>query len=110
MVPSGPPCVPLLGSLPFLPRKHIHLTMSGSWMEKYGPIVGLIVGSAPVVTVAGPREVMEVLRRDEFQGRPDDNHVRERNFNKRLGEFILRCVVWLVPCLFLDAKTRWGVV
>jgi hypothetical protein len=84
--------------------------MSGNWMEKYGPIVGLIVGSAPVVAVAGPHEVMEVLRRDEFQGRQDDDHIRERNFNKRLGEFILRCVVRLVPCLFLDVKTRWAVV
>jgi hypothetical protein len=32
--------------------------------------------------------VLEVLRRDEFQGRPDSLEVRERSFNKRLGEFV----------------------
>jgi hypothetical protein len=62
--------------------------MAGSWLEKYGPVVGLIMGSAPVIAVSGPQEVMEVLSREEFQGRPDDEHIRERNFNKRLGEFI----------------------
>jgi len=64
--------------------------MSGNWLEKYGPLVGLILGSSPVIAVGGPREVMEVLRRDEFQGRPDVENVREGNFNKRLGEFILQ--------------------
>lgn len=93
--PPGPPCIPVLGSFPFLPRKHIHLTMSGSWMEKYGPIVGLIVGSAPVVAVAGPHEVKEVLRRDEFQGRQDDDHIRERNFNKRLGVIFTDGPLWI---------------
>jgi hypothetical protein len=68
--------------------KNIHLTMSGSWLEKYGPVVGLVLGSIPVIAVGGPREVLEVLRRDEFQGRPDGPEVRERSFNKRLGEFV----------------------
>jgi hypothetical protein len=64
--------------------------MCGNWLEKYGPVVGLLLGSAPVIAVSGPREVLEVLRRDEFQGRPDSSDVRERSFNKRFGEFILR--------------------
>jgi hypothetical protein len=62
--------------------------MSGSWMKKYGPIVGLMLGSTPVIAVGGPHEVLEVLRREEFQGRPDNHQIRDRNFNKRLGEFI----------------------
>jgi hypothetical protein len=72
------------------------MTMAGSWMEKYGPIVGLMMGSTPVIAVGGPREVLEVLRRDEFQGRPDDQHTRDRNFNKRLGELYLQTQLCLL--------------
>lgn len=86
---SGPPYIPILGSLPFIPRKHIHLTISGSWLESYGPIVGLMLGSKPVIAVGGPREVIEVLRRDEFLGREEDDNVPDRNFHKRLGELCL---------------------
>jgi hypothetical protein len=66
--------------------------MSGSWLEKYGPVVGLLLGSAPLIAVSGPHAVLEVLRRDEFHGRPDSEEIRERSFNKRLGEFVLHVV------------------
>lgn len=57
-------------------------------MEKYGPVVGLMLGSIPIIAVSGPREVLEVLRRNEFDGRPDVPEVRERSLNKRFGEFV----------------------
>jgi Cytochrome P450. len=66
--------------------------MAGPWLEKYGPIVGLLLGSIPMIAVSGPREVLEVLCRNEFQGRPDGAEVRERSFNKRLGEFFCHAV------------------
>jgi hypothetical protein len=47
-----------------------------------------MLGSIPIIAVSGPREVLEVLHRDEFQGRSDGPEVRERSFNKRLGEFV----------------------
>lgn len=50
--------------------------------------MGLMLGSIPIIAVSGPRQVLEVLRRDEFQGRPDSPEVRERSFNKQLGEFV----------------------
>ncbi|GFG40194.1 hypothetical protein Cfor_09782 [Coptotermes formosanus] len=76
-------------------NQHIHLTMSGSWLEKYGPVVGLLLGSAPLIAVSGPHAVLEVLRRDEFHGRPDSEEIRERSFNKRLGILLTDGPFWV---------------
>lgn len=64
-------------------------------MEKYGPVVGLMLGSIPIIAVSGPREVLEVLRRNEFDGRPDAPEVRERNLNKRLGVLLTDGPFWV---------------
>lgn len=48
-----------------------------------------MLGLKPVIAVGGPREVIEVLRRNEFLGREDDDNIPDRNFNKRLGELSL---------------------
>jgi hypothetical protein len=64
--------------------------MSGSWLEKYGPVVGLMVGSTPHICVCGVREVMEVLHKEELQGRPYHLvDISQRMFHRRLGEFRL---------------------
>jgi hypothetical protein len=60
--------------------------MSGKWMEKYGPVVGLMFGSKKALAVSGPKSVLEVLHRDEFQGRTVSSRLKERLFNKRLGK------------------------
>lgn len=83
--PPGPPFVPVLGSILFIPKKLLHLTMAGEWRRKYGPLVGLFLGSKLAVAVCGPNEVLEVLRREEFQARPDDILFRDRAFDKKLG-------------------------
>jgi len=82
--------------------KNVHLTLSGSWLEKYGPIVGLMLGSIPIIAVSGPHEVLEVLRRNEFEGRPDGPEVRERSLNKRLGEFVWYVVQPLTLLCYLE--------
>jgi hypothetical protein len=64
--------------------------MSGSWLEKYGPVVGLMLGSKPHICVSGVREVMEALHKDELQGRPENFFdTSQRKSDRRLGEFRL---------------------
>ena len=83
----GPPTIPILGSIPFIPSKLIHYTMADEWKKKYGPLVGLVLGKSRVVAVCGPTEIFEVLRRDEFQGRPKGEFIKQRSFNKNIGKF-----------------------
>ncbi|PSN29066.1 hypothetical protein C0J52_28308, partial [Blattella germanica] len=89
---GGPPCLPLIGNIPFVPRTHPHLIMAGSWREKYGPVVGLVLGPFKAIAVCGPEEVLEVLRREEFQGRPKTEFLKDRSFNKYLGKYSWSCV------------------
>jgi hypothetical protein len=60
--------------------------MAKKWLKEYGPVVGLMYGTQPAVAVIGAQEVMEVFRREEFQGRPNTFNSRDRSFNKRLGK------------------------
>jgi hypothetical protein len=75
----------VVGSIPFVPTKHVQFTMQKKWLKEYGPVVGLMYGSHPVIAVIGAEECLEVFRRDEFQGRPDTFNSRDRAFNKKLG-------------------------
>jgi hypothetical protein len=60
--------------------------MAGEWLQKYGPVVGLVFGSRRTIAICGAREVLEVLQREEFQARPISNFFTERSFGKRLGK------------------------
>jgi hypothetical protein len=61
--------------------------MSGKWLEAYGPVVGLMFGWKKALAVSGPRSVLEVLHRDEFQGRPFSSRLMGRLLNRRLGKW-----------------------
>ncbi|KAJ9577819.1 hypothetical protein L9F63_005610 [Diploptera punctata] len=93
--PPGPPCLPIVGSIPFIPSKNVHFVMQGEWKKKYGNIVGLMFGQRPAIAVSGAEEVLECLRREEFQGRPDTFNSRDRAFYKRLGFFFNDGPAWL---------------
>jgi hypothetical protein len=60
--------------------------MAGKWLEKYGPLVGLMLGTRSTVAVCGAREVIEVLQTEEFQARPHGSFFKDRSFGKRLGK------------------------
>jgi hypothetical protein len=61
--------------------------MAKKWMKKYGSVVGLMFGSHPAVAVIGAQEALEVFRREEFQGRPENFNSRDRSIgSKRLGK------------------------
>ncbi|XP_069696214.1 methyl farnesoate epoxidase-like [Periplaneta americana] len=83
--PPGPPFLPLLGSALFVPMKMLHVTMADEWRRKYGPVVGLFLGPKLAIAVCGPNEILEVLRREEFQARPDGVFFKDRSFGKKLG-------------------------
>jgi hypothetical protein len=57
------------------------------WLQQYGPVVGLMLGSQPAVAICAPNEVLEAMRREEFQGRPENANFRQENFNRKLGKF-----------------------
>ncbi|KDR22559.1 methyl farnesoate epoxidase-like isoform X2 [Zootermopsis nevadensis] len=92
--PPGPPCLPVVGCVPFLPSQYLHLKME-LWLKKYGSVVGLMLGSQPAVLICGPNEVLEVLRREEFQGRPEKANFRQENFNRKLGVFFSDGPFWV---------------
>ncbi|KAJ4434999.1 hypothetical protein ANN_23571 [Periplaneta americana] len=71
------------------------MTMAGEWRQKYGPVVGFFLGPRTAVAICGPREVLEVLRREEFQIRPDGDFFRERSFGKKLGIFFSDGPFWV---------------
>ena len=78
----------MIGTIPFIPSKNVHFVMMTEWKKKYGNIIGLMMGKRPAIVITGAEEVLEALRRDEFQGRPDTFNSRDRAFNKRLGEYM----------------------
>jgi hypothetical protein len=60
--------------------------MAEKWLQKYGPVVGLLFGSRRVIAICGPHQVLEVLKREEFQARPTSEFFKERSFGKLLGK------------------------
>ncbi|XP_004478896.1 steroid 17-alpha-hydroxylase/17,20 lyase [Dasypus novemcinctus] len=70
--PKSLPALPLVGSLPFLPRHgHLHVNLF-KLQEKYGPIYSFRLGSKTTVVVGQYQLAKEVLVKKgrEFSGRP----------------------------------------
>nr|XP_004659447.1 steroid 17-alpha-hydroxylase/17,20 lyase [Jaculus jaculus] len=70
--PKSLPFLPVVGSLPFLPRHgHMHANLF-KLQKKYGPIFSLRMGSIPMVIVGNHQLAKEVLvkKGKEFSGRP----------------------------------------
>ncbi|XP_034236789.1 methyl farnesoate epoxidase-like [Thrips palmi] len=83
--PPGPPRLPLLGSLPFIPGSLIHLHAEEHWRRRYGPVVGLTTGSSQtLIVVCGAEEVLSILNQEHSQMRPAGT-VKLRSFGKSLG-------------------------
>ncbi|XP_059102147.1 steroid 17-alpha-hydroxylase/17,20 lyase [Peromyscus eremicus] len=70
--PRSLPSLPLVGSLPFLPRHgHMHVNFF-KLQKKYGPIYSLRLGTTPTVIIGQYQLAREVLvkKGKEFSGRP----------------------------------------
>lgn len=83
--PPGPPRLPLVGSLPFIPGTLIHLHADEHWRPRYGPLVGLITAGKALVVTCGAEESLAVLNQEHCQVRPGGNTFKARSFGKSLG-------------------------
>lgn len=67
---SGPWGFPLVGCLPFLVGDHIHAIL-WRWVQLYGPIYQLRLGSSRVVVANDLQSIREIQMNKEFAGRPN---------------------------------------
>jgi hypothetical protein len=69
--PPGPPRLPILGSVPFLPTNNF-LHNSIHLKARYGNVVGLYFGNTPVLIVSDLHLAKELFKQDVASGRPID--------------------------------------
>uniref|UniRef100_A0A1B6LKL5 Cytochrome P450 n=1 Tax=Graphocephala atropunctata TaxID=36148 RepID=A0A1B6LKL5_9HEMI len=82
--PPGPAPLPIIGNALDIPQGHLYPIVE-EWSQKYGPVIGLNFFSTLFVVVTGIDNVLEALRKEEFQSRPNNFIVRSRSFGKCLG-------------------------
>lgn len=84
--PPGPFPLPIIGSVYNFPCNHAERCIE-VFSKTYGQIIGYMFGSTPMVFITGVDNVLAALRKDEFQGRPDNVFIRGRSLKNRLGVF-----------------------
>ena len=65
--PPGPPKFPIVGSLPFLNRCHLHL--ADQLRAKYGRVASFFIGGQPFVVISDYKLAKEAFKRTEFTNR-----------------------------------------
>jgi len=84
--PPGPPSLPFVGSLPFLPKINLVLGFGADWIvERFGKLVGLRLGPYLAVCVYDYDIAKEMLSKEEASGRPDIFWNNIRMLDKKLG-------------------------
>ena len=74
--PPGPKAVPILGSIPFLPKNlraggKLHVPKAFHYLAKtYGPVCGLHLGPIPTIVISDEELMKEALNQDSISGRP----------------------------------------
>jgi Cytochrome P450 len=66
---SGPRRWPVVGNIFSLRGRPLHL-ISRDLSEKFGELVGLYVGSHPLIIISGLAAVKEASSKEELSGRP----------------------------------------
>jgi len=84
--PPGPPRLPLIGSIPFLPKVKGPIAFEGEKITAlYGKVVGLYVGPIPAVALYDYEAVKQIFGQPEALGRPNTFVFNQRMLGKRLG-------------------------
>lgn len=87
--PPGPKWWPILGSAPQISniqKRTKHLVYATTELsKKYGPILGLKVGTQVIVVVNGPAANKEFLMSEDLAGRPLGEFFDKRTWGKRRG-------------------------
>ena len=70
--PPGPPAIPFLGSIPFIPTdiSQEKAPFDDYLKKNWGDIAGLYIGSTPLVFISDPDTVRRVFKMDELSRRP----------------------------------------
>lgn len=103
--PPGPVPLPIIGSIYNFPCKHAEKCIE-ALANTYGQVVGYMFGSTPMVFITGVDNVQAALRKEEFQGRPDNIFVRGRSLKNRLGVFFADGDHWQESRRFLVKNLR----
>lgn len=74
--PPGPPSLPLVGCVPFLPFRTgaRNLMASVDWIPKYGDIIGLKFQTQNMVFIQDFEKAKEMVFSDHFTGRVQNSH------------------------------------
>ena len=74
--PPGPPSLPIVGCVPFLPFKEGARNMMASvnWIPKYGDIIGLKFETQKMVFVQSFSKAKEMAFNEKFAGRVKNSH------------------------------------
>lgn len=86
---TGPKWLPVIGALIIVQKLRLiygffHLVWY-HFYKAYGPVVGIRIGSTPLVIISGKAAVRELYNIDSFAGRPNGFFYKIRTFGKRLG-------------------------
>ncbi|KPJ18968.1 putative cytochrome P450 304a1 [Papilio machaon] len=101
--PPGPPSLPVYGAYWLVLAKAYNnlaaacIKFSNEYKSK---VIGMILGTIPVVVVNDPYLLKEVLNREEFDGRMDIILGRLRSYWKKLGIFFTDGYFWHVQRRF----------
>ncbi|ELU08161.1 hypothetical protein CAPTEDRAFT_208884 [Capitella teleta] len=108
-LPPGPPCLPVLGSLPFLAAKDIREPLR-KLTTKYGDVITIYLGARRVVVLNTYDAMKEALhiKGEAFLGRPNVFFLKE--VTKSLGIISLTGARWKEQRRFtLKALRNFGV-
>ncbi|ODN04836.1 Methyl farnesoate epoxidase [Orchesella cincta] len=94
--PPGPFKWPIVGNLPQIAM----INWSRVWFsidhysKVYGDIMGMYFGSRYVVVLSNPKDIHDVMKRDEWNGRVRDNNEKVKSGGKHLGLFLTQGELW----------------
>ena len=74
--PPGPPALPLVGSLPFLPGGTGIERFVSDYVSSYGPVTGLVTGDYYLVMINDWRLARTLFAKEEFSGRLENYTTR----------------------------------
>ncbi|TRY77176.1 hypothetical protein TCAL_10934 [Tigriopus californicus] len=84
--PPGPPSIPILGSLPFMPKEAMATGILWQhFKSRYGKVMGMMIGDQPVIGIYDFDLIKEAYSKEEFSARPNSELHDFRMLGKKRG-------------------------
>lgn len=64
------------------------------YAKQHGDIMGMYFGTRYVVVLSSPKDIHEVMKKDEWNGRVRDNNEKVKSGGKHLGLFLTQGELW----------------